>query len=245
MVLKEASQVPTTAIRIGHEHKSPELSPAYLVQLLVPLQYYLSFGSASDHSPGLFLPTAPRGTWAGFPLSFLVTPCGSWGQSFGSTSFPNAGSKGGDHWTPRDSPGCTISWSLNLSSKKILRASLVVQWLRIHLAVQTGSVPSLGRTYVSRNIWVTTTEPKLWSSRIETAEPTWRNSWSHHALQLMLCNKRSHCNEKLLHPTRKSLGTATKAPYIPTRTTTPPPKKTWTVWRIFKLIIYIYFFLTP
>ena len=45
MVLEEGSQVPTIGSRIGPEPKSPELPPAYVVQLLISPQHYFVFVS--------------------------------------------------------------------------------------------------------------------------------------------------------------------------------------------------------
>ena len=38
-----------------------------------------------------------------------------------------------------------------LSPKKVLRTSLPVQWLRIHLPMQESSVPGLGRSYLPQS----------------------------------------------------------------------------------------------
>ena len=45
----------------------------------------------------------------------------------------------------------------------------------------------------------TTTEPVLQSPAAATVEPTCHNYWNPHAPEPVLCNKRSHCNEKPAH----------------------------------------------
>ena len=109
-----------------------------------------------------------------------------------------------------------ISYKKKVLTKKSLGASLVAQWLRIHLPMQGTQVRALvwedptccGATKpVCHNYWTWALEPmshNYWSPC--DLEPTHHNYWAH-ALQLlkpahlepMLCNKRSHHNEKLMH----------------------------------------------
>ena len=74
-------------------------------------------------------------------------------------------------------------------------ASLVAQWQRIHLPVQETLDPSLVKEAPTctkhLNLCTTTTEPVLWGSGTTTTKPTHPSA--------MLCNERSHHNEKSTH----------------------------------------------
>ena len=98
-------------------------------------------------------------------------------------------------------------------------ASLVAQWLGICLPMQGTRVQALvrevPRAAEQLSPWATTTEPALWSPRATSTEPKCHNYWAC-ALELachnyqacvpqllkpahlepVLCNKRSHRNEK-------------------------------------------------
>ena len=80
---------------------------------------------------------------------------------------------------------------------QLARASLVAQWLRIHLLVQGTQVWSLVQEV---------------STRLGATKPMGHNYLAH-ALEPMLCKKRSHHNEK--HLTREISHTATKTPAQP------------------------------
>ena len=85
-----------------------------------------------------------------------------------------------------------------LHVKWITRASLVVQWLRIYLAMQGTQIGSLVRedpTYHGQlTPCTTTTEPPLWNSRAATTEPREATMRA-----CVLRDKRSHCKEKPIH----------------------------------------------
>ena len=74
-------------------------------------------------------------------------------------------------------------------------ASLVAQWLRICLAMQRTQVPPL---VLEDPTCCRVTEPTghLFGC---TLEPIPHTYWSWHALELVLCNERGHCNEKPMH----------------------------------------------
>ena len=72
---------------------------------------------------------------------------------------------------------------------------LIVQWIRIFLPMQRTRVQSLvwedltclrATKHMHHNYWACALEPGI------------HNYWSPHTLDPMLCNKRSHCNEKLV-----------------------------------------------
>ena len=83
------------------------------------------------------------------------------------------------------------------------RASLVAQWLRIHLPMQGTRVRALVREDptcrgaakpVHHNYWACALEPachNYWAHALQLLKPT--------HLEPMLRNKRSHCNEKPAH----------------------------------------------
>ena len=66
-------------------------------------------------------------------------------------------------------------------------ASLVVQWLRICLSMQGTRVQCLLQEY---------------PTCCGAAEP-WQHNYGAHALEPVLCNKRSHHNEKPLHSNKE------------------------------------------
>ena len=113
-----------------------------------------------------------------------------------------AGSQDTGPVTLPDSLPVTL-WLDSLFSKVILGTSLVVQWLRIHLPMQGTRVRSLvgedptlcGATKPMRhNYWACALKPashNCWSHVPQLLKPT--------CLEPMLCNKRSHCNEKPPH----------------------------------------------
>ena len=107
--------------------------------------------------------------------------------------------------------------------KLLGRTSLVAWWLRIHLPVQATQLRSLVREDptchratkpVHHNNWACTLEPtshNYWAHMLQLLKPTW--------LDPVLCNERSHPNEKPTHcneeqpplaATRESPCTATK-----------------------------------
>ena len=104
--------------------------------------------------------------------------------------------------------------------KYISRASLVAQWLRVHLPVQGTQVRALvredptchGATKLARrNYWACALEPashNYWACVPQLLEPA--------CLEPVLCNKRSHCNEAKATPQQEkplqlSPRTATKS----------------------------------
>ena len=73
----------------------------------------------------------------------------------------------------------------------------MVQWVRILLPVQgqrfdpqSGKIP---RAAGPLRLGATAPEPTLWGLSVATPEPT--------SLEPVLCNKRNHSNEKLVHHT--------------------------------------------
>ena len=101
------------------------------------------------------------------------------------------------------------------TSKHKIRASLVAQWLRIRLPMQGTRVRALvqedptccGATkLVCHNYWACALEPISHSYWACALEPTSHNYWARvpqllkpMRLEPVLCNKRSHCNEKPAH----------------------------------------------
>ena len=97
----------------------------------------------------------------------------------------------------------TSIWRILYPSRSILRASLVAQWLGIRLPMQGTWVrvlvredPSCCRAAgpVSHNYWACALEPashNYWARVPQLLEPV--------RLEPVLCNKRSHCNEKPAH----------------------------------------------
>ena len=94
--------------------------------------------------------------------------------------------------------------TVNLALKKVTsQASLVAQWLRIHLPMQGTWVRALGwedpachgaTKPMCHNYWARTLEPashNYWVRVPQLLKPT--------RLELLLCNKRSHHNEKPMH----------------------------------------------
>ena len=80
---------------------------------------------------------------------------------------------------------------------------LVAQWLRIHLPMQGTWVRALGQEDPT---CCGATKPLCHSYWACTLEPVSHNYWAHMpqllkptCLEPMLCNKRSHCNEKPVH----------------------------------------------
>ena len=120
-----------------------------------------------------------------------------------------------------------ISWRkilTNLLHKNFkLGTSLVAQWLRIHLPVQVTRVPVLVREDPT---CCGATRPVCHNYWASALEPASHNYWAHvpqllkpARLEPVLCNKRSHCDEKPAHhneewpplaATRESLHSATK-----------------------------------
>ena len=87
----------------------------------------------------------------------------------------------------------SIDWNLTEGKNKKVWASLVVQWLRICLAMQGIWVWSL--------VWEDPTcqganKPRCHSYWACTLEPASRNYCSLCALEAVLCNKRSHCKRR-------------------------------------------------
>ena len=90
---------------------------------------------------------------------------------------------------------CGLYHQRHLGSPGRLGASLVVQWLRIHTAMQrhrfdpwSGKIPHAAGQL---SPCATTTEPMLWSPPAASTEPV--------ALEPMFSNKRIHCDEKPVH----------------------------------------------
>ena len=71
----------------------------------------------------------------------------------------------------------------NSNSKRYMRTSLMVQWLRICLPVQ------------GTQVWSLVQED---STCLVATKPTCHDCWSPHILEPVFCNKRSHCIEKPL-----------------------------------------------
>ena len=87
--------------------------------------------------------------------------------------------------------------------RKFFRTSLVVQWLRIHLPVQGTWVRSLVQEDPTCRGATKPMRHNYWACALEPAS---HNYWAHEpqllkpmCLEPMLCNKRSHCNEKPTH----------------------------------------------
>ena len=84
-----------------------------------------------------------------------------------------------------------------------LQASLMVQWTEIHLPMQGTQIPSLGREdsthlgatkFVHHNCWAGSSEPasrSYWACMLQLLMLM--------CLEPVLCNKRSHHNEKPVH----------------------------------------------
>ena len=99
----------------------------------------------------------------------------------------------------------TAKWASIRWKRTQLWASLVAQWLRIHLPMQGTRVRALvqedptcrGATKpVRHNYWAWALEPvshNYWARAPQLLKPM--------HLEPMLCNKRSHCNEKQTHRT--------------------------------------------
>ena len=94
----------------------------------------------------------------------------------------------GSNWSIQSGPPSTLSLPYPptpvLAFKMKPRTVLVVQWLRIHLPTQGTSVKSLDREG---------------STCHGATKPTCCNCWAH-TLEPVLCNKRSHRDEKPVHP---------------------------------------------
>ena len=105
-------------------------------------------------------------------------------------------------WTLSDTCSWFVAWCHEKNQKKTWPwISLVVEWIRVHLPGDTGSTPGPGSFHMS---WAT--KPMCRNHQTCTLEPTSCNYWAP-ALQEattievcksepVLCNKRSHCNEK-------------------------------------------------
>ena len=119
------------------------------------------------------------------------------GSAGDTGSIPGSGSSPRPRGSPEPAPA-TQAWSpdiLIFLIKKLWRswASLVVQWLRIHLPMQETQVWSL--------VWEDPTcqganKPMCHSYWACSLEPGNCNCWSPRTLEPMLCNKRRHYNEK-------------------------------------------------
>ena len=84
--------------------------------------------------------------------------------------------------------------------QKLTGTSLVAQWLRIHLPIQGTWVQALVREELTCHGATKAVCHNYWACIVE---PTSHNYWAHMpqllkpvCLEPMLCNKRSHCNEK-------------------------------------------------
>ena len=98
----------------------------------------------------------------------------------------------------------SMKLKLLLKNKVLIKwntwASLVAHWWRIGFnAGDTGSISGLERSHCC-----VATKPlyyNYWTCVLETGS---HNYWSPYALEPMLCNKRSHCNEKSVLPQKSS-----------------------------------------
>ena len=93
--------------------------------------------------------------------------------------------------------------SLAMLSKMETRASLVAHWLRICLPTQGTQVRALVQEDPTRRGATKPVRHNYWAWALEPAS---HNYWAHEPQLLMpaclepvLCNKRSHCNEKPAH----------------------------------------------
>ena len=96
-----------------------------------------------------------------------------------------------------------IWYNLQPLKKSQKRASLVAQWLRIRLPMQGTWVRALVREDPTCRGATKPVRHNYWAC---TLEPASRNYWAHVPqllkpahLEPVLCNKRSHCNEKPMH----------------------------------------------
>ena len=95
----------------------------------------------------------------------------------------------------------TSFYSKSVFKNDPLRTSLVVRWIGIHLPVQGAQVSSL--------VWEDSTchraakqvHCNYWACFLKPAS---HNYWSLYALEPILRSKRSHCNEKPVHPIKSS-----------------------------------------
>ena len=110
---------------------------------------------------------------------------------------------------PSNSTSGYLPKKKNTSSKRYMCTSLVVQWLRIHLPLQGTQVRSL----VGED-----------STGCRATKPMCHNYRSLSALQSVLHNKKSHCNEELMYrneeeppltTARENQSTATKTQHRP------------------------------
>ena len=83
-----------------------------------------------------------------------------------------------------------------LSGKKKKKKKTTCQWGRHRFNPWSGMIPYATEQL---NLCAVTDEPVLWSLGIATTEPMWCNYWSPRALEPVLSNKRSHCNEKSMY----------------------------------------------
>ena len=89
------------------------------------------------------------------------------------------------------------TWNPGWFHLKILNwASLVAQWSRIHLPMQQTQVPFLVWEDPTCRAATDPVHHDYWACALK---PGSHKYWSPHALELVLCNKRSHHNEKPVH----------------------------------------------
>ena len=98
--------------------------------------------------------------------------------------------------------------------------SLVVQWLRLCLPMQTTQVPPL---VWEDSTWLKALSPGATATEACTpqplSEPMCCNYRSRHTPESVLCNKRSHHNEKSMHRNQKGdpLNTTRESPHAVTK----------------------------
>ena len=94
-------------------------------------------------------------------------------------------------------------WMWTFCLKYFFRASLVAQWLRIRLPMQATGVRAFVREDPTCHRATKPVRHDYWACALE---PTSHNYWAHEPqllkpahLEPVLCNKRSHRNEKPMH----------------------------------------------
>ena len=91
--------------------------------------------------------------------------------------------------------------------------SLVAPWLRIRLPMQGTQVWSLVQEDTTCCRAAKPVRHNYWACALEPGEVRCRKYFSSHALEPVLCNKRSHCNQKPAATTRENLCAAMKTQF--------------------------------
>ena len=120
-----------------------------------------------------------------------------------------------EHWHLEWVPGwlCGVEplpfshhrWDFIQTRNKLLlnRASLVVQWLRIHLSIQGTRVQALAWEDPTWHRAIKPVRHNYWACALESTSHNYEARMPQLLkpvrLEPVLCNKRSHCNEKPTH----------------------------------------------